>query len=33
MDTARRLPGLDGRVGCGGLVDAYAALRAAGAGR
>jgi subtilisin family serine protease len=29
MGSARRLPGLAGRVGCGGLVDAYAALLAA----
>jgi len=32
MDTARRLPGLEGKVGCGGMVDAYAALKAAQAG-
>jgi subtilisin family serine protease len=30
MDTVRRLPGLDGKVASGGLVDAYAALLAAG---
>jgi len=29
MDTARRLPSLEGKVACGGLVDAYASLRAA----
>jgi subtilisin family serine protease len=29
MDSARRLPGLDGRIGCGGLVDAYASVLAA----
>jgi len=33
MGTARRLPSLDGRVGCGGVVDAYAALLAARAAR
>jgi subtilisin family serine protease len=33
MDSARRLPALDGRVGCGGIVDAYAALLAARAAR
>jgi subtilisin family serine protease len=33
LDSARRLPALDGRVGCGGIVDAYAALRAAQAVR
>ncbi len=30
MDTATRLPGLDGKVASGGMVNAYAALRAAG---
>jgi subtilisin family serine protease len=29
MESARRLPSLDGRVGCGGIVDAYAAVRMA----
>jgi subtilisin family serine protease len=33
LDSARRLPSLDGRVGCGGIVDAYAALLAARAAR
>ena len=33
MDTATRLPGLDGKVGSGGMVDAYAALLDARAGR
>ena len=33
MDTAKRLPGLEGKVGCGGMVDAHAALLAARAGR
>ncbi len=30
MDTAAPLPGLSGKIGCGGMVDAYAALLAAG---
>jgi subtilisin family serine protease len=29
MDTATRLPGLDGKVACGGMVNAYKALQAA----
>jgi len=29
MDTAAPLPGLSGKIGCGGMVDAYAALLAA----
>jgi subtilisin family serine protease len=29
MDGARRLPALEGKVACGGMVSAYAALRAA----
>jgi subtilisin family serine protease len=33
MDSARRLTGLQGRVGCGGIVDAFAALLAARAVR
>lgn len=33
MDTATRLPGLDGKVGCGGMVNAYGALKAARPGR
>ena len=33
MDTAKPLPGLEGKVGCGGMVDAHAALLAARAGR
>lgn len=30
METAAPLPGLAGKVGCGGMVDAYAAVLAAG---
>jgi subtilisin family serine protease len=30
MDGATRLPALEGKVACGGMVSAYAALRAAG---
>jgi subtilisin family serine protease len=33
MDTVKRLPGFEGKVGSGGMVDAYAALRTARAGR
>ncbi len=33
MDTATRLPDLDGKAGSGGMVNAYAALTAARAGR
>jgi subtilisin family serine protease len=33
MGTATRLPGLDGKVGSGGMVNAYDALLAARAGR
>ncbi|MEN6560919.1 MAG: hypothetical protein ABFD52_09110 [Acidobacteriota bacterium] len=33
MDTARRLPGLEARVGCGGIVDACRAVLAARSGR
>ena len=33
MSTATRLPGLDGKVGSGGMVNAYDALLAARAGR
>jgi len=29
MDSAVRLPGLQGKIGCGGMVDAYAALKKA----
>jgi subtilisin family serine protease len=29
METATRLPGLDGKVACGGMVNAFKALRAA----
>jgi hypothetical protein len=29
MDTATRLPALDGKVACGGMVNAYKALLAA----
>jgi subtilisin family serine protease len=33
MGTARPLPGLAGKVGCGGMVDAFAALNAARSAR
>jgi subtilisin family serine protease len=33
MDTATRLPSLEGKVGCGGMVNAYAAVLAARAAR
>lgn len=33
METATNLPSLEGRVGCGGMVNAYKALTAAAAGR
>jgi subtilisin family serine protease len=33
LAAAKRLPGLEGKVGCGGMVDAHAALLAARAGR
>jgi hypothetical protein len=33
MDTATRLPSLDGKVACGGMVNAYKALLAARSAR